>query len=123
MVADAILYAAEHPVRDLVVGGAGQALLLLQRLSPRLADAFLLRAGFTQQRTDEAKTAEAPNNLFEPIQSDGRVEGDFQEQAKSVSPYTCFQTHPATKRAIIGAAFGAITLLAARALMPRGRRG
>ena len=38
VVADAILYAAEHPVRDIVVGGAGKALVAMQRLSPRLLD-------------------------------------------------------------------------------------
>jgi short-subunit dehydrogenase len=37
IVADAILHAAEHPVRDLVVGGAAKALLTSQAISPRLA--------------------------------------------------------------------------------------
>ncbi|MDQ4127051.1 MAG: SDR family oxidoreductase, partial [Actinomycetota bacterium] len=37
-VADIILYAAENPARDLVSGGAAQALILNQRLSPRMLD-------------------------------------------------------------------------------------
>src|SRR4051794_18723011 len=41
VVADTILYAAEHPARDVVAGGAAAALILNQRLSPRLVDAFL----------------------------------------------------------------------------------
>src|ERR671912_1220185 len=35
-VANIILYAAEHPARDLVSGGAAKALILNQRLSPRM---------------------------------------------------------------------------------------
>ena len=55
IVADAILYAAEHPVRDLVVGGAGQQLLLAQRLSPRLLDSLLARFGFVHVPTKAPK--------------------------------------------------------------------
>jgi len=45
-VANIILYAAENPARDLVSGGAAQALILNQRLSPRMLDAILTTRGF-----------------------------------------------------------------------------
>lgn len=38
LVADAILKVAEHPKRDVVVGGAGKIILLAQRISPSLVD-------------------------------------------------------------------------------------
>ena len=38
LVAEAILYAAEHPVRDIYVGGAGKLLVSLHHLAPRLVD-------------------------------------------------------------------------------------
>jgi NAD(P)-dependent dehydrogenase (short-subunit alcohol dehydrogenase family) len=51
-VANIILYAAENPARDLVSGGAAQALIINQRLSPRMLDAVLAtRAGFSPQKT------------------------------------------------------------------------
>ena len=77
LVADAILYTAEHPTRDFIVGDVGKILDILQRLSPGLVDAFLVVAGFQGQRTDELKSADAPHNLYEPVAENDRVEGDF----------------------------------------------
>jgi NAD(P)-dependent dehydrogenase (short-subunit alcohol dehydrogenase family) len=110
-VADAILYAAEHPTRDLVVGGAGQTMLFLQKFAPGLMDALLNQIGFRLQQTKEPKSETEPDNLFEPI-SDDRVEGDFSNQARpSVSAW--FNTHPAVKWGAIAAlGVAALALLA-----------
>ncbi len=59
IVAEAILYAAEHPARDLVAGEAAQAMILNQRLSPRLMDALLMRTTFKLQKTNDPKPADA----------------------------------------------------------------
>jgi NAD(P)-dependent dehydrogenase (short-subunit alcohol dehydrogenase family) len=60
-VADVILYAAEH---DLLSGGAAQALILNQRLTPRMLDAVLAtRAGFAPQKTHEPRSEHDPDNL------------------------------------------------------------
>lgn len=77
LVADAILYTAEHPTRDFIVGDVGKIVDLLQRLSPELVDGLLLLIGFPGQRTNEPKSEDAPNNVFEPIQGYDKVEGDF----------------------------------------------
>jgi NAD(P)-dependent dehydrogenase (short-subunit alcohol dehydrogenase family) len=112
-VASAILYAAEHPVRDIVVGGAGKALVLGQRLSPRLLDAIFLRVGFSAQKTVEPKPEAAPNNLFGPVAAYNRVEGDFGNQSFSHSFATWLDLHPIAKTAAtVGAAFGIGAMLA-----------
>jgi NAD(P)-dependent dehydrogenase (short-subunit alcohol dehydrogenase family) len=116
LVAESILYAAEHPTRDLIVGGAGQTILLLQRLSPRLADAYLRRTSFARQRTQEPKAADAPDNLFQPLPGEERIEGDFHDQTHTRSVYTWFARHPGVKRALAGVVAGAVALLAAHAL-------
>ena len=77
LVADAILYAAEHPTRDYIVGDVGRVLDLLQRLSPSLVDTLLVLVGFQGQRTKEVKSEDAPNNVFAPITGYDKVEGDF----------------------------------------------
>ena len=123
LVADAILHAAEHPARDLVVGGAAMAMLATQRLSPRLMDALLLRGGFAIQETDEPKSEHAPNNLFAPVPGDNRVEGDFSDQATPRSPATWLELHPAGRRgSLAGTALGTVALLVARAVRRRGSR-
>jgi NAD(P)-dependent dehydrogenase (short-subunit alcohol dehydrogenase family) len=115
-VAEAILYAAEHPRRDLVVGGVGKSLVTTQRLSPWLMDEMLLRAGFRLQRTNEPKSADAPDNLFAPIQGYDRSEGDFGKLSFRRSFYTWLQRHPAVKTtAMLGAAAGAAALIDGRA--------
>ena len=79
LVSQAILHAACTPRRDLVVGGAGWALLLAQRLSPSLTDVILGGpAGLDSQLTDRPKSPDARHNLFEPSPDDpARVEGIY----------------------------------------------
>ncbi|MEP0916682.1 SDR family oxidoreductase [Leptolyngbya sp. DQ-M1] len=79
LVTDAILYAAEHPVRDYIVSDVGKVLDVVQRISPGLVDTALLAIGFVSQRTKEEKGEDDPNNLYEAIQEPGydRVNGDY----------------------------------------------
>ena len=115
VVADAILYAAEKAPRDIVAGGAGKGLILGQRLSPRLMDAVMLRGGFGTQMTDELKSADGPDGLFEPMPDQNRTDGDFDGQTLGRSFVTWLDTHPKVKRgAIAGAALGTAALLRAR---------
>jgi NAD(P)-dependent dehydrogenase (short-subunit alcohol dehydrogenase family) len=110
-VAEAILYAAEHPTRELVVGGAGQTIQWMQRLSPRLTDTLMNLIGFRLQQTKEPKPESAPDNLEAPISGYDRVEGDFTQQARP-SLSTWLETHPAAKWGILVAlGVAAITLL------------
>jgi NAD(P)-dependent dehydrogenase (short-subunit alcohol dehydrogenase family) len=95
VVADTILYAAEKAPRDIVAGGAGKGMILTQRLSPRLMDALMLRAGFDSQRTDEPKPEDAPDGLFGPVEGYDRTEGDFDAESLSRSLSTWLDTHPA----------------------------
>lgn len=76
LVSEAILYAAEHPTRDYIVGDIGRLLDVMQRLSPPLVDSLLLAIGFEGQKTQEYKASE-PNNLCEPMPGYDRVKGDF----------------------------------------------
>lgn len=78
IVADAILYAAEHPIRDLFVGDVAKLLDLAQKISPSLVDSLLLLIGFNLQRSDEPKSEHAPNNFYQPVQEDSRIDGDYQ---------------------------------------------
>ncbi len=77
LVVDAILYTATHPTRDFFVGDAARALDFLQKLSPSLVDALLVQIGFPLQRTQTPKSEQDSNNLYEPVETDTRVDGDF----------------------------------------------
>ena len=117
VVADCVLYAAEHPVRDLYAGGAARALVLGETLAPGLMDAALSRPMIKLERTDEPKPPDAPDNLFGPRLGEDRVEDGFSDRARRFSLYTWLETHPRAALAAGGVAAGTALLLA------RGGRG
>jgi NAD(P)-dependent dehydrogenase (short-subunit alcohol dehydrogenase family) len=102
-VADALIYAAEKAPRDLVVGGAGKAMLLNQRLSPRLMDALMGPLGYRWQQMDEPKDEYAPDYLYGPLQDDVRTEGSLGRWAVSSSLSTWLDTHPTAKAGLAAA--------------------
>ncbi|HYH12478.1 MAG TPA: SDR family oxidoreductase [Thermomicrobiales bacterium] len=110
VVADCVLYAAEHPVRDLFAGGAGRMMIMNQALAPGAMDAVLTRVGIPLQRTDEPPTE---GNLYQP-QHDSRISGDYGDQARKFSAYTWLQTHPRERTLAIGASLATTLLLARR---------
>lgn len=116
VVVEAILYAAEHPIRDIFAGGAARIFALGQAVSPRLLDRVLLNIGFAAQHTDEPKSEDAPDNLFGPIEGYNYVRGDFGQQALPASPYTSLQTTSGLKTALGGIALGGLAAVAVRAL-------
>ncbi|MCC5645297.1 SDR family oxidoreductase [Nostoc sp. CHAB 5824] len=77
LVADAILYVAEHPTRDYLVGDVAKILDLVQRISPPLVDSLLLLVGFKLQHSSEPKSEDASNNFYQPVAEDDRVNGDY----------------------------------------------
>lgn len=102
VVAQAIVAVAEKPRRDVVVGGAGKMLTLLERISPALGDWYMLRNGkiFKQQRTDEPD--DGRDNLFEPMPDTDRTTGSFGQRSKSSSIYTQYlDMHPNRGRAAV----------------------
>jgi len=106
-VANIILYAAEHPARDLVSGGAAQALILNQRLSPRMLDAILTtRAGFSPQKTEEPRSEDDPDNLYAPIRGHDTAKNGFRALSRSL--YNWLEMHPVVRR---GAAAGTALVL------------
>lgn len=117
LVADAILFAAEHPRRQIYVGGYGFMLSLLARLFPhttdRIMEAALVR---TQQAPGDPGDPAMRDNLFEP-KKDGLVEGTQGVAVKRFSLFLEAQKHPLATAAILGgAAVGAAALARRRRL-------
>jgi NAD(P)-dependent dehydrogenase (short-subunit alcohol dehydrogenase family) len=113
-VANIILYAAEHPARDLVSGGAAQALIINQRLSPRMLDAVLAtQAGFGPQKTEEPRSEDDPDNLYGPIRGHDTAKNGFRALSRSL--YNWLQMHPVVRRgAVVGMALGMLAIMRRR---------
>ena len=102
-------------VTDLVSGGAAQALILNQRLSPRVLDAILAtRAGFSPQMTEEPRSEEDPDNLYAPIHGHDTAKNGFRALSRSL--YNWLQMHPTLLRrgAAMGATLGLVGILRRR---------
>ena len=109
IVADAILRAAERPVRDAVVGGSGK-MLSLAALLPRLADAYMQATMFDAQQTGKP-TGGRPDNLRSPVADDGGERGrNWTGRTKETSAYTSAAAHPVVA---VGAALGVLAGVAA----------
>jgi NAD(P)-dependent dehydrogenase (short-subunit alcohol dehydrogenase family) len=113
-VANIIVYAAENPARDLVSGGAAQAMIINQRLSPRMVDAILAtRAGFSPQLTDEPRSEDDPDNLYAPIRGHDTAKNGFRAFSRSL--YNWLEMHPTVRRgAAAGTALGLLSALRRR---------
>lgn len=117
--ADAILYAAEHAVEELVVGGSGLVMAAARRVSRGLADSLLSAAAFRLQHTDAPKGPEAPDNLEAHLPGLDLVHGSLGANARRTSAATWLQMHPKTCGALKAAATAAFILAVVSAFRPR----
>lgn len=98
IVASAMLHAAEHPTRDLVIGGSGASLISLVHLFPRAAD-FLLEKMFYLTAVDRNRLPRESEALHKPGDG-GHVLGDQDGYTLKTSAYTEAKKHPATAIAL-----------------------
>jgi len=103
IVSDAILFAAENPVAELVAGGAGFGVVLAERFSPKFAEWMAKKVAFTGQTTNEKAPEDSFGNLFESIGNFDTVEGRFSDEQLKSDPLTWLATHPAEKNILLAA--------------------
>lgn len=93
-VARAILYAAEHPKREIYVGGAAKVMSKFGGHFPRVMD-WLSESVMMPQEKRKGDPAHHPQGtLHRPDDSDGHVRGDHPGMKRNVSVYTRAVTQP-----------------------------
>jgi NAD(P)-dependent dehydrogenase (short-subunit alcohol dehydrogenase family) len=103
VVANAILRAAEHPVRDITIGGGGRLISALGTALPRLTDFYMERAMFESQRTD-IPSRERAGNLYVHSPNEGRERGGYPGHVLESSVYTRAALSPG--KALLAAGLG-----------------
>ena len=112
LVADVILHAAEHPVREVTVGGAGMVQVLA---ATHFAGLFAKLAGAITPLLNDKGTPSTPgDNLFAP-RSGGHAAGEG-PPGRGFSLYTAARLHP------LAPAVGALAVGAAFSLLKARRR-
>jgi NAD(P)-dependent dehydrogenase (short-subunit alcohol dehydrogenase family) len=113
VVANAVLRAAEHPVRDIIIGGGGRLITALGTALPRLTDLYMERAMFDSQRSD-TPSRERPDNLFVHAPEEGRERGDYEGHVMQSSAYTRVALSPG--KALLAAGLGLAVFAGLRSL-------
>ena len=104
-----ILEVAEHPRRDVTVGGKDGVMATLGTLFPGLTDKLMEATMFDQQKKDRRFFGDRHGAVQEPS-DEGEVHGDAEGHVMTSSLYTQAQLHPF---ATAGLALGAGVALAA----------
>lgn len=102
LVADAVLHAAQHPLRDLIVGGGGRLISLAGKLAPRLTDKLMEGSAVRMQR--HSQPAERQHDALYQPGEDGRIHGDYPAPVFKRSLYASAATHPALTATVAAAA-------------------
>ena len=121
LVAEAILHCAEHPERDLYVGGGGKALAAAGYYAPRLTDKVMGAMMFDVQKSDREKPSERPDSLYAPIE-DGEERGGYPGHVAETSVYTKASKHPLITGSVI-AGLGLAALAAWRSISANSANG
>jgi NAD(P)-dependent dehydrogenase (short-subunit alcohol dehydrogenase family) len=117
LVANAILRAAEHPVRDITIGGGGRLITAMGTAMPRLTDLYMERAMFSSQRS-EVPAEQGEGNLYHPSGQEGRERGEYQGMVRRSSLYT--QTALSPGKALLAAGLGLAVYAGLRSLTGGG---
>jgi NAD(P)-dependent dehydrogenase (short-subunit alcohol dehydrogenase family) len=106
VVAKAMLFACEHPRRDLVVGFGGWAIAAMGNLMPRGTDLLMEGGGRLLQVTDNPGRSERRDNLYEP-REDLAERSSLPGPSRKTSLFLEAQMHPVATAALV-AGLGAL---------------
>jgi short-subunit dehydrogenase len=99
-VAEAILYSAEHPERDVFVGAGGKAISVSGKYAPRLTDKVMEAALFDIQQTETPSPEDRRDGLYDASE-DLRERGGYDGHVAESSLYTKATLHPLVTSALL----------------------
>jgi len=115
--ARAIVWAAHHGRREVLLGGSTRLAVLAQKIAPGLADRYLAKYGYSSQQRDERVAPDRRDNLYETLPGDRGAHGSFDAMAHERSAVAWLDRH----RGAI-AALAAVAVAGALAMQARVRR-
>ncbi|GHA76247.1 SDR family oxidoreductase [Pontibacter akesuensis] len=104
-VANAILHAAEHPKRDIIVGGGGKAMSSTNKYAPGMMDMASRSMMTNMQLKDEP--AQHHEGSLHQHGKDGKVHGNYDGHVMKTSLYTRASMHPVITSVVVAAASAA----------------
>ncbi len=83
--ARAIVWAAEHPKREIYLALPTFKAIWAEKIFPKFADRYLAKKGYNAQQTDEPENPNRANNLWEPVAANYAAHGPFDQIARKKS--------------------------------------
>ncbi|HEX7030207.1 MAG TPA: SDR family oxidoreductase [Gammaproteobacteria bacterium] len=99
IVADAILFCAEHPRRGVTIGAGSKVFAMASKVAPRMTEKVMSRLGWKLQRGGEARQATG-DSLYQPGE-DLEERGNYPGRVMESSLYTRAALHPKRTGALI----------------------
>jgi short-subunit dehydrogenase len=96
LAAEAIVWAASHPRREILVGSSTAAVVQANKFVPGLLDNYLGKTGYDAQQYDGAEDSNRPDNLWDPVDIDFGAQGDFENRARGFSLQLWLNMHRRT---------------------------
>jgi NAD(P)-dependent dehydrogenase (short-subunit alcohol dehydrogenase family) len=118
VVANAILRAAEQPIRDITIGGGGRVLSAFGTALPRLTDFYMERAMFEAQRSDSPAVS-TEGNLYRSLGAESVERGGYSGHVMRSSMYTRAALSPG--RALLAAGVGLAVFAGIRSFANSGK--
>lgn len=120
IVADAILYSATNPVRDLFVGAGGKMISAMGAYAPRTTDLLMESTMFDMQKSDETASDEF-EGLFDSRDSRLHERGGYEGYVAESSVYTKATMHPFVAGSVVVLGVGGLLYALANARFPSRR--
>jgi len=105
--ARAILWAAHHRRRELLVGGPTLKAVWLNKFIPGLLDRYLAHFGYSSQESAMKVAPDRRDNLYEPVRGDFGAHGRFDAQSHPTSVDLWLSTHRTLGMLIAAGVLGA----------------
>lgn len=91
--AEAIVWAAHHHRRELLVGAPTVRAVWLNKFVPGLIDRYLARFGYSSQQSARPVAPDRPSNLWTAVPGDRGAHGRFDREAQPASTQLWLTTH------------------------------
>ena len=119
-VANAILYAAENPMRDIYIGSGSKMMSSLNKRAPGVVD-WMNEKFMTKLQLRKERASHHDGSLHKPGK-DGHVHGNHEGHVMKTSFYTRASMHPiATSVALAAAGAAAVALIGNRKMKKNGQ--
>jgi NAD(P)-dependent dehydrogenase (short-subunit alcohol dehydrogenase family) len=109
-----IVWAAEHPRRQVHVGASTVLTIWANRFLPGILDRYLARTGYDAQQAPWPVEDDRRDNLYEPVPGEHAARGEFDQEARTTSPQLWATKH---RKLLLGGA--SLVLGGLAAMRPR----